>query len=65
MELPFLLSYTQSFPKARVRIIYGGSVDSNTIMTFLTRGVSDGVLIGSASSMYAEMKKIITRIHQQ
>ncbi|MBI4253346.1 triosephosphate isomerase [Candidatus Uhrbacteria bacterium] len=55
---------SQKLPGAHVRIIYGGSVDSENVMPFLQRGVSDGVLIGGASLTVRSFKKILTVLNQ-
>lgn len=39
----------QIFPKARISVIYGGSVTADNIHSFIQKSVSDGCLIGGAS----------------
>lgn len=53
-----------TLPNAHVRIIYGGSVDVENIMPFIKPDISDGVLIGGASSSLRSLKNIITTLHK-
>lgn len=51
-------------PNARIRIIYGGSVDAENIVPFIKPNISDGVLIGGASTTLRSFKNIITTLHK-
>lgn len=53
-----------TLPNARIRIIYGGSVDALNIMPFIKPNISDGVLIGGASCTFRSLKNIITTLHK-
>ena len=45
--------------KKYLSVIYGGSVTHDTISSFVTGGVSDGALIGGASSNSAEFHSLL------
>lgn len=53
-----------TLPNARIRIIYGGSVDAENIMSFIMPDISDGVLIGGASTTLRSFKNIITTLYK-
>lgn len=48
--------------KLKVKVLYGGSVDSKNIADFLKHSEIDGALIGHASLKAAEIKKIISKV---
>lgn len=45
-----------------VRLLYGGSVDANTISAFVNKDEIDGVLVGGASVRSEEMVKILEAV---
>lgn len=47
----------------KVRILYGGSVDEDTVSSYLEIDGCDGVLIGSASLNYHKFSSIIQKAH--
>lgn len=60
-ERLFIQATCQSIGLQRQRcsILYGGSVTHQTISTFVSRGLSDGVLIGGASSNAPEFNALL------
>jgi len=46
------------------RVIYGGSVTAENVLHFIKRGISDGALIGAASSELESFKNILTLLSQ-
>ncbi|HRH23119.1 MAG TPA: triose-phosphate isomerase [Candidatus Magasanikbacteria bacterium] len=48
-----------SYFKAIVPVLYGGSVDEKNAASYLSYGIIDGVLVGSASTDAMRLKKII------
>ncbi len=59
----YIKSQTTDLSKP-VKVLYGGSVSSSDILSFLTEAQIDGVLIGGASLKVAEIKsitKIVTK----
>ncbi len=57
----FILATCQRIGLSRqyVSVLYGGSVTHETIASFVSRGISDGVLIGGASSNAAEFNSLL------
>ncbi|MBI4599550.1 triosephosphate isomerase [Candidatus Uhrbacteria bacterium] len=49
-------------PRMYRAVVYGGSVTHDTVLSFLTKGVSDGVLVGGASSKSAEFHSLLRTI---
>ena len=47
-----------------VKVLYGGSVNSENILNFLSRKEIDGVLVGGASIKISELKKIIKTLKE-
>lgn len=47
-----------------VSVIYGGSVDGDNVVSFITQPGVDGVLIGSASSRLDSFKEILAKVKQ-
>ncbi len=50
---------------SKVRIIYGGSVDSRNVLDYIKRANMDGVLVGSASINASEFNRVINEISQR
>lgn len=50
------------FPHARIQMLYGGSVTAENVASFIAQGVSDGALIGGASSKLNEFKKVLKQL---
>lgn len=48
-----------------IRVIYGGSIDTGVLMSFLERKTIDGVLVGSASLRAEEFVKMCQLIFEQ
>ncbi|TSC95944.1 MAG: triosephosphate isomerase (TIM) [Parcubacteria group bacterium Athens1014_10] len=55
--------YPRDIVEQNFRIIYGGSVDSSVIKSFVERSVIDGVLVGGASLKTKDFIKMINKIH--
>lgn len=49
-------------PKSDVSVLYGGSVTSQDVTSFVAKGIADGALIGGASLHSGEWKKIMSSI---
>jgi triosephosphate isomerase len=49
-------------PATRISILYGGSVDADNAVSFVTEGEADGLLIGRASLNPAEFTKILSSV---
>lgn len=49
-------------PHACTQILYGGSVTAENVASFIAQGVSDGALIGGASSKLNEFKKVLKQL---
>ena len=61
LEMAKFIKSTLSFLNP-IKVLYGGSVDSQNIMDFLNCPDIDGVLIGGASVKVKEIKKIIKNL---
>ncbi len=61
--IAFLQDYLRkSLPETQVKLLYGGSVDTNSIEELVKIPNLDGFLIGSASLDFQNLKKIISYI---
>ncbi len=55
----FLIKKFNKEVAEKIRILYGGSVDSNNVHSYITEAQMDGVLVGGASLKADEFLKII------
>lgn len=49
----------REYTDRNIPIIYGGSVNSDTVETYISRGTIDGVLVGNASTKYESFVSLI------
>ncbi|MBU0597182.1 triose-phosphate isomerase [Patescibacteria group bacterium] len=52
----------KQYTKQNVPILYGGSVDSKNVLSYVEQGMIDGVLVGSASTKLDEFVKLVRRV---
>ncbi len=58
----FLINLYDKYTANKVKIVYGGSVDSSNAASYITEAKMDGVLVGAASLSANEFAKIIKSV---